>query len=543
MTVQKDQVMSAARHFFSGTVLSRFSGMFRDIAMAFYFGTAPAMAVFMVAFRFSNIMRRLLGETPLSSSFIPHFESLRTQSSAKSAKFYVEFFFTLSLMLIVIIVVIELVLYSVSTWKLLSTSNLDIIYLTMIMFPGLLFITLFGLNSSLLQCEQYYFLTGVAPCFFNIIWIAGVFAMRHYVLEEVIYGLSAVIVIAFCGQWLMTVPKTIRFVRAYLTWQEIRSCKLFGDNFRKILGPFFLGMIGIGASQINSGLDAIFARSASLEGPSYLWYAIRLQQLPLAFFGIALSSALLPPLARAMKGGDFNLYLSLLRSSFSKAISVMLPSTFALFVLGISSINLLFGRGSFNDHSVMNTTTCLWGYTIGLIPAAFVLLIAPAFYVRKDFRTPALASFYSVALNLALNSYLVFGLKLGPISIAIATSMSSFFNAGYLLYQLNKQIGSIIIRDLALLIYKVGFCCGVSSVLTLFLGEYFLGDSTIAFLLGQPNIQLPHHLLTQLVQFGLQAIGFLGMFLLMSRLLGVQEVFDILKISVYEQETHKREGC
>ena len=76
------------KRFFSGTLLSRISGLGRDLSMAFAFGDHPSVAAFMVAFRLSNLFRRLLGEGPLQSAFIPHFEGLRSQDSSQATFFF-----------------------------------------------------------------------------------------------------------------------------------------------------------------------------------------------------------------------------------------------------------------------------------------------------------------------------------------------------------------------------------------------------------------------------------------------------------------------
>ena len=73
-----------------------------------------------------------------------------------------------------------------------------------------------------------------------------------------------------------------------------------------------LGVVGVGAVQINNAIDPLFARFADLSGPAWLWFAIRIEQFPLAVFAIALSSALLPPLARAVRNqekGQFHTFL------------------------------------------------------------------------------------------------------------------------------------------------------------------------------------------------------------------------------------------
>ena len=168
--------------FLSGTFLSRLSGLGRDTTMAIAFGSHPAIAAFMVAFRFANLLRRLFGEGALSSGFIPHFEELRASSSKNASKFVRDLFFSLSLFLILLIGGLEILLWGVSKWAHLNPDNAEIIQLTMWMLPGALFICLFGLCSGLLQCERRFFLTGFAPAAINAVWIGAALLLKEKTL-------------------------------------------------------------------------------------------------------------------------------------------------------------------------------------------------------------------------------------------------------------------------------------------------------------------------------------------------------------------------
>lgn len=234
-------------------------------------------------------------------------------------------------------------------------------------------------------------------------------------------------------------------------WKHLHP---FAKDLSKLSGPLVLGMLGVGASQINNALDAIFARYASLEGPAYLWYAIRIQQLPLGLIGIALSGALLPALSRAIKTDQSiesidasNQHLTnfhhLLNSTLKNCILLMLPITAGMFLFGRFGIQLIYGHGDFDSTAVTATTYCLWGYALGLIPMALVLIYAPGFYAQKNYRIPMQASIGSMVFNIAFNSWFVFGLKWGPASVAIATSLSAWLNYFWLAYAMKKQMGNL----------------------------------------------------------------------------------------------------
>ena len=403
------QLSRSARAFFSGTFLSRLTGFGRDLAMAVCFGATPAVAAFMVAFRFANLARRLFGESPLSSSFIPHFETLRAQSEEKALKFFCDFFASMAFVLIALII---------PTMLLIPSG--EVTDLTRLMLPGLFFICLYGLSSAYLQCENRFFISSAAPIAFNAIWIFAVMTFRYD--ANAMIRLSGAVVIAFALQWLVSFIPILK----NLSWQLVKSTRPFSPEVRAVMWPFALGILGVGASQINSALDALFARYACLEGPAYLWYAIRLQQLPLVLFGMAWSTALLPALSKERT-------LKLLQYAIEKCGLFLIPVTFALIPCAAAGVNLLFGHGDFTQDATMQTTLCLWGYGLGLFPAALVMMLAAFAFAQKNYRTPSIAAIISVIVNLFLNSLLVFVLKWGALSIAIATSISQIFNAYYLI--------------------------------------------------------------------------------------------------------------
>jgi putative peptidoglycan lipid II flippase len=494
-------VSRSAMAFLSGTFLSRVTGLGRDMAMAFCFGSQPAIAAFMVAFRFANLIRRLLGEGPLPSGFVPHFEAERSQSPEKGAFLFRDLFHSLTALLILIILGLEGGLYCWLHFGHPSPDSAEVLRLTMLMLPGVLFICLFGLSSALLQCERNFFLTGFAPAVFNLVWIGAVWWLKDKEASEAAAGLSLAIVLAFFLQWLVIAPKAWRFLRSSLSVAQCFKARLFSKELLSVAKPFLLAILGVGAVQINSALDGIFARFASVEGPAYLWYAIRLEQLPLALFGIALASALLPPLSRAIQSADFPQYQRLLRFALNRSFSLILPCTIAIFVLGAVSVNLLYGRGDFDGQTTYQTIICLWGYGIGLIPSVFVILLAPAFYAQKDYKTPMMAATLSVLLNVALNATMVFLLDWGAFSIAVATSLSALFNCGFLVYKLQQKTGPLFDWALIRSFLKTTLCGVVAGSMTLALGHFLTQDFSLQILLGNTPGPFPRQFSEQLLQF------------------------------------------
>ncbi|PIS02024.1 MAG: murein biosynthesis integral membrane protein MurJ [Chlamydiae bacterium CG10_big_fil_rev_8_21_14_0_10_42_34] len=482
-------ILRSARSFLAGTALSRVSGLFRDIAMAISFGSSPEVAAFMVSYRLANLFRRLLGEGNLQAGFIPHFTALKENGG----QFYRDTTYSMGLILIFTVLALEGI--CLGLMPVVGSDWAQIIELSMWMIPGLFFICLYGLNSSLLQCQKKFFLPAVAPVLFNFIWIGAVFYRPD------VRFLSIAITAAFAGQWLVTVFEK----RKILPLKQWLRPHFFSPEFKKLLRPLMLGIVGVSAVQFNSALDAIFARLADLQGPAFLWYAIRIQQLPLALFGIALSGALLPPLSRTE---DPDHRKELLSHALKTSGALMLICTFGIFALGSVGVNLLYGHGDFSQLAVIQTTDCLWGYGLGLIPSVFVLILANRFYAEKNYKTPMRGSLIAVGANIAFNAFFVFGLGWGAISIAIATSLSAVLNAVIL----GKGSFSI---DFWRFFLKMGFACALPAASAMAIESMWMEV-------------LPRSVVIQTVQFCFLSALYLGGVAFMVWRLRLTEVAELI---------------
>jgi len=491
-------VSKSALRFFSGTVLSKISGMLRDVAMAFYFGTSPSIAAFLLTFRFVYLSRRLFGESLLHQGFIPHFEQKNMQDLRLGALFFRDLFWSMVFFLAAFVGIAE---------GALSFFGGETVHLASLMLPGVFFICLFGFCSGLLQSQKSFFTPSVAPVLSNTVWIMGILAFKHLPVSKAAVGLAVVLSFAFFVQWLATVPKVFDFLKKQLSLKEIFQVRLFSSEIRALLRPLLLGMIGVASVQINSALDGVFARFASDEGPAYLWYAIRLQQLPLSLFAVALSSALLPSLSRAFERGEKEQYFSLISFARKKIFALVFPCVVGILVLGLASVNLLFGRGDFGAIATHQTTLCLWFYGLGLVPMALSGIYAPAFYAKKDYKTPSMGFVLSTVVNILLNALFVFYFKMGAVSIALATSIASALNVWYLARKLRIPNA----RDSSPRVALSALCSGV---IVLGFGYFALGDQSVLLLIRE-GLVFPRIWSTQALHLFSQTALFFGIFFLL----------------------------
>ncbi len=438
-------ILKAAKSFFAGTIFSRVLGMLRDVSMAFCFGSAPEAAAFMVAYRLANLFRRLFGEGSLQGGFVPHFEKLRVEGEEKAALFYRDLYGSLWVVLGGVVL-----LGGLCCWGLAWLFESDIPFMTLAMMPGVAFLCFYALDSAVLQCKSRFFLPAFAPVVFNSVWICSALFLKGSDLRSAMFGLSYCVVFAFFLQWMAVAKDVMRWGLPLLGRQALRP-RLFSVEVRALFKPLAFGLVGVGAAQINSALDAIFARVADLSGPAYLWYAIRIQQLPLALFGIALSGALLPALSRA----TLDRCHELLQAGLKKSVALMIPFAVGMVVLARPGLDLLYGHGGFSESDVWQTGFCLSGYAVGLVPMVYVLLLANACYSRKEYRLPMKSALAAVIYNVLLNALFVFYCGWGAQGIALATSLSSFLNCLLLKRAVRQLVGKVSLWRGAL---RIGVC-------------------------------------------------------------------------------------
>jgi putative peptidoglycan lipid II flippase len=428
-------------------MVSRITGMLRDIVLAFSFGTHEALAALFVAFRLTLVTRRLFGEGALQSAFIPVFEEVRKESYERGSRFFRD----LSLLWIGLLSFITILgmigLWGCLTYGEFEEGTKEIMMLMIMMMPSLIPTCLFGLNISFLQCEKHFFSAGIAPSYFNLVVIIAALILRGKDTASVMPWITFAIVLGCTAQWFASFVPALKLCRDGLKGKILSQIHLFSSDVKRLWLPLALGIVGVGASQINNAIDAIFARVADPEGPAQLWFAIRFQQLPLALFGIALSSAILPPLSRAIQANDREKYAKFLEFGIRQVIAFLLPCTGVLLVIGMAIINCIFGHGGFQSHSVATTTSCLHGYALALVPMGLIIVLGPAFYAQKNYRIPIQGACLSLVSNLVLNSFLVFGLGWKAMSVSIATSISSWLNAAYLYWELKNSFGPLMSND------------------------------------------------------------------------------------------------
>ncbi|MEG3641533.1 murein biosynthesis integral membrane protein MurJ [Magnetococcus sp. PR-3] len=421
------------------TLLSRILGFVRDIVIARGFGAGMGADAFFVALKLPNFLRRLFAEGAFSTAFVPVFSDYLAAGDVKETRRASEAIFTLLLLVLMLLVAIAQL---AMPWLIMVAAPgfLDqpdkyqlTVDLTRITFPYILFISLVALAGGILNSHRQFAIPAATPMLLNIALILSALFLTPYV-DHPAEALAWGVFIGGAAQLAMQWPSLKKIGLPFRLRWDLKHQAV--GRILKLMGP---SILGVSVAQINLLFDILLASFLASGSISYLYYADRLVEFPLGLIGIAMGTAILPALsAHAAKRDDAALNHDLdfaLRLIFI----INLPAMVGLILLREPILALLFERGAFSAETTRLTANALFAYALGLMAFASVKVLAPAFYARKDTKTPVRIAIISMLANMVFNVILMF--PLGHVGLALATTLSSYLNMFLLLRALKKQTG------------------------------------------------------------------------------------------------------
>ena len=421
--------------------LSRILGFIRDILIARYVGVSVLSDAFFAAFRLPNFFRRVFAEGAFNSSFVPIFiEKLHNEKNPQNnhdVKIFLANIFSIllySLFIFVIILQIFMPFFMKILFPgffsdpeksslLISFSHITIFYL--------IFISLVSFFSGILNSINKFAVPASSPIILNstlilVILLCGeMFPNYGYALSWGVF-LAGILQFIFVG---FAVYKS-----GFLVYPKVPK---INQDIRKFFRKLLPGIIGANVMQINLLVDSIFA-SMIMGAVSYLYYADRINQLPLAMIGIAIGIALLPNLSRRIKGGEFESAIKLQNMALEAGLILVMPATLALTVLAYPIISTLFQRGAFGENESNLVSQALMFYSMGLPSFVLVKVMEPSFFSRGDTKTPMKIAILCLINNVILN-YVFYILEMGFIGIILASVFSTYLNLTLLITNLIRK--------------------------------------------------------------------------------------------------------
>lgn len=441
------------RHFFTnsiGILCSRVLGFIRDLMTANALGASIWSDIFFVAFKLPNLFRRLFGEGAFSQAFMPNLVKV-----SQKGLFCAEILIKLSLAMLGLSLIVMLFAPLVTKALAFGFSPETIalaVPLVRINFWYLLAIFIVTLLSALLQYKNHFATTAFSTALLNISMITALLLALNLDQKSAAMYLSWGVV---AGGMLQVLSHIIALKRLNLLRLLNLGIVKFAKGKRAKAKGFWQnfghGIIGSSANQLSDFISTFIASFLATGAISYLYYANRIFQLPLALFAIALSTAIFPKIAKEIKSKNDTNAINLLKKSFSLLFFLLIFSTIGGFVLANEIIWLLFQRGEFNTNNTIESAKVLQMYMLGLLPFGLYKLFSLWLYAKMQQKIAAKIAIYSLFINTAL--CLLLFKPLGASGLALAGSISGLFLLGYAIFVFGiRQFLDIIFNRINLII-------------------------------------------------------------------------------------------
>lgn len=419
------------------TAISRIAGFARDILMTGVLGAGMVADCFVVAFKLPNFFRRMFAEGAFNAAFVPLFtRKLTEDETGQAARRFAE---ETQAVLLTVLLALTAVVQVCMPWFMYvlapgfsdDPQKFDLaVELTRITFPYLLFISLVSLQGGILNACGRFAATAGTPIILNLTMIAAMlwFIPRFEVGHALSWAVTAGGLLQFMWLW-----GSLRSVGMHL---RPRVPRLTADvkQMLKIMAP---AAVGAGAMQVNLMIDLLIASFLPAGSISYLFYADRVNQLPVGVIGIAVGTALLPLLSRQVAAGQERDAAATMNRAMEMSLFLTIPCAVASMVVAVPLIATMFERGEFTADDTWNTAVTLAVFSSGLPSYILVKILTPAYFARHDTRTPVRYSIMTLVLNTLISLALM--VPFAQLGLAAATSIASWTNVGLLAWGLMKR--------------------------------------------------------------------------------------------------------
>ncbi len=417
------------------TLVSRVFGFVRDILIAAALGAGPVADAFFVAFKLPNVFRGLFAEGAFNAAFIPFYaRRLAGEGHEAAIRLAEQVLAALLFILFVVLVLAEIAMpwvVAVMAPGFDGAIEALAVELMRLTFPYLLFVSMATLFSATLNASGRFAAAAGTPILLNIAMIGALLGLGK-ILETPAHALA----------WGVTVAGGLQF-----SWLAL-SCHNAGlrlrltvprpsKDVRRLLGLMMPVALGAGATQIGVVVNVMLASLLPTGSISFLYYADRVNQLPLGVVGIAVGTALLPLLSRQLRNGEIDAAANSQNRAIEIALVLALPAAAALIMLAGPIMSTLFQRGAFGADAAAATAAALAAYACGLPAYVLIRALTPGFFARENTATPVKIGILCLTANVAISVALM--TRFAYVGIAAATAASAWLNVVLLFMALRRR--------------------------------------------------------------------------------------------------------
>lgn len=482
------------------TLVSRILGFVRDMLQARYVGAGMAADAFLIAFRLPNLFRALFAEGAFSAAFVPMFNRQVGADSGDltNAKRFAEDVLAVLMPVLVGFTALMIIGAAPIVWALTGgfpASNPEKFALTVdftrLTFPYLALISLVSLMGGILNSLGRFSINAAAPILLNVALIAGLIGFNgpDAVTTARVQALCVTIGGVLQFGWLLWACGKAD-VRLRLRWPKL------GEPVRKLLRLILPAALGAGAVQFNLLISTALAARFLPEGAvSFLYYADRLNQLPLGLIGIGVGTAMLPALSRQLGAGNAEAAVHTQNRAIELVLLLTLPAAAALTVSATPMIRALLEHGRFLPSDTLATANALAAFALGLPAYVLIKVLTPGFHARQDTSTPVRIAVASMLVNLVGNLLLIWPLQ--HVGIALSTAIAAWVNAIALFvvlrrrghFAIDARLRRSTLRLLVAAAAMIGVLLALNPVIDPFTGGSWLARiAALAVLIGSGGI-------------------------------------------------------
>ena len=418
------------------TLVSRLTGFIRDVVMAAILGAGPLADAFFVAFRLPNHFRAIFAEGAFAAAFVPAYAHTLEKAGLPAAKLFADQVASVLIAANLLLLGIAL-LFTPEVVGLLAPGFTDdperfdlAVALTRITFPYLALVSLETLFAGILNANHRFATAAGAPVLLNISLICTLLLAPYF--QDAAHAAAWGVLIAGIVQVILVGGDA----ETHGYGIRIRMPKLDAPTrrFLKALGP---AIIGAGGVQIALFADTLIATFLPTGALSALYYADRINQLPIGVVGIAVGTVLLPEMSRRLAAGDTAGAASAQARGIQLALLLTIPCAAAALAIPDLIMRALFARGAFTSADALAAGHTLAAYSLGLIPFVLLRSFTAPFYARGDTATPVKAAILAALVNVALK-FVLMG-SLAQVGLALATSIGAWINLSLLAFLAHRQ--------------------------------------------------------------------------------------------------------
>ena len=425
------------------TLVSRITGLVRDLLMASAFGVSGLTDAFNVAFRIPNLLRRLFAEGAFSQAFVPVLASAKARDGDAATKLLIDDVATALVWVLLATSVVGVIAAPILVWALasgLDAKSFDAgVLMTRWMFPYIACMSLVAFSAGILNTWKHFAVPAATPVLLNLAMIGAAWLGAPWFASmgiEPIYAMAAGVMLGGILQLGVQIPALHRrglLPRIGLTWGRLRAA--FADaGVRQVLTLMLPALLGVGVAQLSLLINTQIASHLAVGSVTWLFYADRLMEFPTSLLGVALGVVLTPQLSAARAAGDAERYSAMLDWGLRIVVLLAVPCAVALLAFAQPLVATLFHYGALQDSDVRQIALALAGYGAGLIGLVAIKVLAPGYYASQDIRTPVKIAVVVLVVTQLFNVVLV--PRMAHAGLALSIGLGALVNASWLLWGL-----------------------------------------------------------------------------------------------------------